>query len=183
MTKHFSNLRGAFSKTPRAIYHPLPVFKGPKVKWLEHSDNEYELKLSFLCGGEWSEDAQAYEVITRILSDGFCSRLARRLREQLGLVYDVSAGTTLGLDAGSIDISASCAADQLDQFMAELFQLLKQFADEGPSEDELQRSVVRAVVDTELSPGVPEAVGAKLAWSHLAGRRLSLVAEIGRAHV
>ncbi len=177
LTKHFSKLRSDFAKAPRAKFPPLPEFKGPKVKWIEHSDNEYELKLSFLCGGEWSEDAQAYELITRILSDGFCSRLARRLREQLGLVYDINAGTTLGMDVGTLDISASCAHEQLDQFLTELFDLLRQFAEEGPTEDELQRAIVRAVVDTELSPGIPEAVGAKLAWSTLSGQRLSLVEE------
>ncbi len=177
LSTHFAPLRSQFAHVPRVTYPEFPDFKGPKVKWIEHSDNEYELKLSFLCKGEWSEDSGVYEIITRILSDGFCSRLARRLREQLGLVYDVSAGTALGLHSGTLDISASCSVEQLDQFLTELFQLLRRFAIEGPTEDELQRSIVRAIVDIELSPGVPEAVGAKLAWSKLAGRKLSLVEE------
>lgn len=177
LSTHFAPLRSTYAHVPRVTYPEFPAFKGPKVKWIEHSDNEYELKLSFLCKGEWSDDSGVYEIITRILSDGFCSRLATRLREQLGLVYDVSAGTALGLDAGTLDISASCSVEQFDTFLAELFQLLRRLAVEGPTEDELQRAIVRAVVDTELSPGIPEAVGAKLAWSTLAGRRLSLVAE------
>lgn len=177
LATHFGQHRAAFAHVPRVGYPEIPPFKGPKVKWIEHSDNEYELKLSFLCQGEWSADAGVYEVVTRILSDGFCSRLAKRLREQLGLVYDVSAGTGLGLEVGTLDVSASCSIDQFDTFLLELFQLLRRLAVEGPTEDELQRSIVRAVVDTELSPGIPEAVGAKLAWSTLSGRKLSLVAD------
>lgn len=150
---------------------------GPAVKWVQHSDNEYEIKLSFACEGEWSAAAGEYELITRILSDGFCSRLARRLREELGLVYDISASTTLFLDAGTIDIHASCAHDQLEHFLTELFLLLKQFVTEGPGEDELTRSIVRGVVDLELSPTNPEFVGPRLAWGILCGRKVNLVKE------
>lgn len=180
LEQHAATLRMGFGEQARVRYEPLPTFKGPMVKWVLHSDNEYEIKLSFICGGEWSEDAQAYEIIARILSDGFCSRLARRLREELGLVYDISASTALGLDAGTLDISATCAQDGLDEFLRELFLLLRTFAAEGPTESELQRSVVRAVVDLELSPTLPEVVGTRLAWAIVAEKRLSLVEERSR---
>src|SRR5690606_26458131 len=134
---------------------------------------EYEIQLSFLATNEWSEDAPVYDLIARILSDGFCSRLARRLREELGLVYDISASTTLGIDTGTLDVHASCAQDQLDEFLRELFALLREFVTKGPTEDELERAIVRAVVGIELSPSVPEGIGARLAWATLCGRRLS----------
>ena len=180
LAKHFSPLRQEFAVKPRVTFTSLPKFVGPAVKWVEHSDNEYEIKLSFLGGRtchEWSTNAQPLQLLTRILADGFCSRLARRLREELGLVYDIDAHTTLGLDTGTLDISASCAQDQLDEFLGELFALLKRLATTGPSEDELQRAIVRTVVDMELSPASPELMGTRLGWAQLAGRRLSLAAE------
>ena len=61
--------------------------------------------------------------------------------------------------------------------MRELFLLLKRFASTGPTEDELQRAIVRTVVDLELSSSNPEAIGAKLPWGLLAGRRVSLADE------
>ena len=164
LEKHFASHRRALAPKAKVEYPSLPAFKGPAVKWIEHSDNEYDVKLSFLCGGGWSPDAHAYELITRILADGFCSRLARRLREELGLVYDISSGTSLGLDAGTLDVTALCAAGTgLDEFLKELFLLLKSSSRRRvPTADELDRAIVRSVVDAELSPAVPEAIGTKL---------------------
>ena len=177
LERAFSGHRAKLAATPRTVFAPLPAFKGPAVKWVEHSDNEYDVKLSFLCEGEWSSEAQGYDLITRILSDGFCSRLARRLREELGLVYDIGATTVLGIDNGTLDITALVAQDGLDEFLRELFALLKRFVAEGPTHDELERAIVRSVVDLELSPTLPEAVGAKLSWATLSDRKLSLVEE------
>ena len=180
LAKHFGPLRQGFAATPRVKYAPLPKFVGPAVKWVEHSDNEYEIKLSFLGGPachEWSRHAQPLQLLTRILADGFCSRLAKRLREELGLVYDIDAHTTLGLDNGTLDISASCAQDQLDEFLRELFALLQQLRTEGPTASELQRAIVRTVVDMELAPASSELMGTRLPWAQLADRQLSLAAE------
>ena len=177
LIKYFSPLRSDHSAMPRVNYRELPAFKGPAVKWVEHSDNEYEIKLSFVCGSEWSEDAQGVELISRILADGFCSRLGRRLREELGLVYDIHAHATLGLESGTLDIGASCAQDQLDEFLRELTAELKRLAEHGPTAEELNRSIVRSIVDLELAPTVPEAIGTRLPWAQLSDRRLSLVTE------
>ncbi len=174
---YFSKHRNQFTSSPRVTYPDLPSYKGPSVKWIEHSDNEYEIRLSFVTKGEWSLEAQSYEVITRILADGFCSRLQKRLREELGLVYDISSSTTLGIDAGTLDISASCAQNQLDEFLAELITLLKEFAISGPTTSELQRALVRAVVDMELAPTVPESIGTRLAWAILMDKNYRLVDE------
>src|SRR6185503_15711943 len=96
LAQHFGEHRRGYASRPHTQFEILPAFHGPAVKWVEHSDNEYEVKLSFHCDGEWSPEAQSYDLLARILSDGFCSRLARRLREELGLVYDINAYTNLG---------------------------------------------------------------------------------------
>ncbi len=173
----FGNLRADFRDVNKVAFPPLANYKGPTVKWVEHSDNEYEIKLSFVCGSEWSSEAQTVELVSRILADGFCSRLGRRLREQLGLVYDIHAHPSLGLDVGTLDIGASCAQDQLDEFMTELLRELARLATDGPTSDELERARVRSIVDLELAPTVPEVIGTRLPWAYLAGRNLSLVEE------
>lgn len=180
LEKHFGRHRDQMATVPPATYPKLPDFRGPAVKWVEHSDNEYEIRLSFLAASEWSEDAPVFDLVTRILSDGFASRLARRLREELGLVYDIGATTTFGVDAGTFDVHASCSVDQLDEFLRELFTLLREFAVDGPTEDELDRAIVRAVVGIELSPSHPEGLGGRLGWATLCGRRLSLAQECDR---
>ena len=145
------------------------------MKWVEHSDNEYEIRLAFLCGGEWSADAYLYDMVARILSDGFSSRLNRRLREELGLVYDIACDAHLALEAGVISISASCAKDHLDEFLRELFALLKDFVAKGPSEDELRRAALRSIVDIELSPINSEYIATRLSWQTLCGKKRSLL--------
>lgn len=164
----FADYGAAGSDTGRLTDFPaFKAFRGPKVKWVEHSDNEYEIRVAFLAEGEWSAEAPIVDLIARILSDGFCSRLNRRLREERGLVYDVFADADLMLDAGALQIGASCAAQQLDEFLAETFALLAEFARHGASAEELSRAKFRAVVDMELAFSSPEQVATKLAWNLL----------------
>lgn len=174
---HFGSLWLSRAQAPINQFPRFSTFVGPTVKWVEHSDNEYEIRLAFLCGGEWSADALHYELIARILSDGFCSRLNKRLREELGLVYDISCDTHLNLESGTISISAACAKDDLDAFLSELFALLKDFVAKGPTEDEFQRSVLRSVVDIELSPNHADMMATRLAWQTLCSQQRSLMEE------
>ncbi len=55
--------------------------------------------------------------------------------------------------------------------------MLKQLVTDGPTEDELNRTIVRSVVDLELLPTVPEAISHRLAWAHLCDKPLSLTKE------
>lgn len=155
-------------------YPPLSRYLGPKVKWVEHNDNEYEIKLSFICDHEWSVSAPSVHLITRILGDGFSSRLTRHLREKLGLVYDISASPNLGIDYGSIDIDATCSAEQLDDFLRELLLLIRELRNSGATPQELQRSKFRSLVDLELSLNHSEILGGRLGWSRLCRKPWSL---------
>ena len=178
LEKHFAGHRSAFAAAKRLPFPPVKKFVGPKAKWIEHSDNEYEIRLSFLCDGEWSDEAQGYEILSRILADGFCARLTKRLREELGLVYDLTSHTVLSHDFGTLEIAASAAADpaeQLDEFLAELLTLIKRFALEGPTAEELDRIRTRALVDLELSIGHPEMVATKLSWGAISDQEASLL--------
>ena len=177
VASHFHDYACKKGDVPKASFAALPKFKGPAVKWVEHSDNEYEIKFSSLCCGEWDQDAPAVSLLARILSDGFSSRLARRLREELGLVYDIHASANLGIDAGTLDIHGSCAIEQFDDYLRELFVLLRDLREQGPTEDELERAKVRAIVDLELSLNHPEALGSRAAWAHLCSQDFALVAE------
>lgn len=177
VTGKFASFAMDQATTPKTTFPKLPAFQGPAVKWIEHNDNEYEIKVASLACGEWDKDAPMIALIARILSDGFSSRLARRLREELGLVYDIHAAANLGIDAGTLDIHGSCAADQLDDYLRELFLLLRELRDQGPTQDELERAKVRAIVDLELSLSHPEALGSRAAWGALCDETFSLVKE------
>ena len=155
----------------------IPKFSGPKIRWVEHSDNEYQLQLSFQTAGQWSDNAPVYDIIARVLADGFCSELGRRLREELGLVYDIDCAANLYVDTGSIDINASVGEDDLDQFLNELLRILNRLVANGPDPDATRRAIVRAIIDVELSTGDPITLGERLCWAELCGQEFRLVNE------
>jgi len=183
LAESFSNYGNDFPDKTALKLKPLPKFTGPAVKWIEHSDNEYEILVSFLSEGEWSKKAPIYHMISRILTDGFCSRLCRSIREEMGLVYSIDASASLGPDRGTLDIHASCSQDQLDRYMNELLKQLNQLATEGARPDEVQRVIQRSLVDVEMAILDPEAVAARFNWSTLNNKPCSWVelrAEIQR---
>lgn len=171
----FSSYGKDFETKPAVnTYKNLPDFQGPAAKWIEHSDNEYEIMVSFPCGGEWDPKAQLYQLIARLLTDGFCSRLGRSLREEMGLVYSISAAANLGPDRGTIDIHASCAQDQLDRYLEELLKQLRTLATVEANPEEVQRIIQRSMVDAELAPLDPELVAGRLNWATLCDKPASL---------
>jgi predicted Zn-dependent peptidase len=177
LTAAFAGYRAEHAGVPRAQLARPAAFAGPAARWVEHSDNEYEIRLSFPCPGEFAPEAKGVELLARVLSDGFASMLTRRLREELGLVYDINAGAALGLDVGTLDVQATCAIDQLDEFLRELLLLMRELAEKGPTPAAAQRASLRAVVELEHAATMPEALGGRLAWAVLAGESSSLVRE------
>ena len=180
LTQAFDRHRAAFAQRRPRPAARLPAPRGGGVRWIEHSDNEYEVRLTFPCSGEASSDAAVHEILVRILSDGFCARLPRRLREELGLVYDIAANVAHLTDYGILDIHAAVRLDQFETFFRELYRELHALAASGPDVEETARSVLRAVVDLELAPDDPERAAARVAWDGLHGRTTSFAADRAR---
>lgn len=180
LERTFGDHRAAFAGAPATAHPPLPPARGGRVRQVEDGDNEYEVLLAFPCDGDAAEDAPVRRVLARILSDGFASRLPRRLREELGLVYDVTAGTAHLSDAGTFDVHASVRLEQFDTFFGELYAELRGLAERGPDGDETARAVLRASVDLDLTPTDPEPAASRLAWDGLRGRETSWVADRDR---
>ncbi|MFW7380995.1 MAG: M16 family metallopeptidase [Oligoflexus sp.] len=173
LEEHFSSYQPRALRSRKKL-KKLPSYQGPKVRWLEHSDNEYHLQLSFVCGPEWGPEAHAVSLISRILADGYFSRLGARLRETLGLVYYVEAQPNLFSDNGTLDITASVGPQELEAFLFELLKILKKLQQMGPSLQEVKLAKARALMDMELMPTDPEVLGFRWSWSILSGKNPSL---------
>ena len=78
-------------------------------------------------------------VISDILGGGISSRLFSTLREELGLVYDVSSGATMYSDVGSIDVITSTKASKLIPTLKCVLEQIRILADGGVTEEELAR--------------------------------------------
>lgn len=159
-SQHRSKFKGSSLERP-----PSPAaFKGPVSTIVNNTDNEYQVQLSFECEGLWSEKSATYEIITRILGDGFSSRLSCRLREELGLVYDISADTTMYTDVGSLNVTAAVGMDNFKIFLEELLKILCDLAQNGPKPSEVERAIRRTTSDLEILPHDPAGMGFRLAW-------------------
>jgi predicted Zn-dependent peptidase len=162
---HFGAWQSDIKHKPHA---PISVdFKGPHAFWVENSDNEYLIQMSFVCEGTGSPKTTAYELITRMLSDGFSSRLTRRIREELGLVYDLSAELHQYNGSGLLSINASVLGENLKPFFREVFLVLEKLASEPIPDEELKRHKHRVLTDLDITTSEPPALAWRGSWASL----------------
>ena len=142
-------------------------FRGPCAFWIENSDNEYQIQMSFICEGTGSHKTATYELLSRILSDGFSSRLTRRIREELGLVYDISSDLHQYDGMGLFNITASVLGENLKPFFKEVFSVLANICKSPIQFDELERHKHRALIDLDITTSEPSALAWRGSWAKL----------------
>jgi len=94
-------------------------------------------------------------VLSDILGGGVTSRLFSRLREREGLVYDVSANTTLFSDCGSVDIATTTSRDKVAATVEATLEEIHRLADDGIQEDYLQGIKDRVACHMEILEDSP----------------------------
>jgi predicted Zn-dependent peptidase len=119
----------------RPGHHPVAV---------EHSDNQYALRLSFAVPYTSREHMSALELASRILDDGMSSRLQRTVREEKGLVYDVSAFIEEYSDTVICTVDATVDSEHLEETAATICHELKDLARQGPQPGERDHALDRA---------------------------------------
>ena len=140
-------------------------YVGPRCQWIRNNDNQYHLCLSFQCEGEWSKQASIYAVICSILTDSYSARLPLRLRDELGLVYDVDMQCNLHSSQGTMSIIVSVRESKIETTLQQTAQILAEFAVGGPTQEELTKAKLRAEVDLSCNLQDYEALGFRVAWS------------------
>ena len=181
--EHLQSLFQGYTLTPKPgdstkIGKPkAPKATGPQVRVVPHSDNQLQMQLSFHAPGEWEEQAVATELLSYILVDGYSARLPFRLREELGLVYDVSATHTAFNDRGSLDLSAQITPDRILDLLGQTARCLMDLAHDGPRPEELEKAKIRSLSDLQLLRYRPGQLGFRLAWHQLWDRSPSFAAE------
>ena len=75
---------------------------------------------------------------SRILGGGLSSRLFTRVREELGLVYDVSSSAVTYSDTGSINVMLSSDVENLVEAFGATCDVVRQFREGGVSAEELE---------------------------------------------
>jgi predicted Zn-dependent peptidase len=180
VAKAFGRFGARAPAAKKPAWPPVKTFKGPRLSWVNHPDNEYQIQVSFPTVGEFAKDALNLEFLCRILGDGFSSRLQARIREELGLVYDLDVSMSFFTDRGSMDISASVGPKEFMTFFRELFRLLKAMQLRGPSNQEFELARRRALMDLELMPTELEALAHRFSRCLLTGKDPALAGSVRR---
>ncbi len=118
--------------------------KAALFSFVPHSaSSQTALRVAFRAPGENDADEPAIELLLRTLDDGMSTRLYHRICDARGLCYDVSAGYEAYSDSGLVDVAAETSHERATQVLEELFDVLEELREDGPSEEELARAKQR----------------------------------------
>lgn len=129
-------------KSPRAV--APPAGDGPRFSYVKHAaSSQTSIRLGFRAPGEHDPLEPATDVLLRLLDDGMSTRLYHRICDTRGLCYDVSAGYESYSDVGLFDVAADAAHERALDVLTELFGVVCDLRDGGPSNDELDKAKSR----------------------------------------
>ncbi len=141
-----------------------------RVRLHEIAGAQTVVRLAFPTPGSDSPMARSVEVLMRVLDDGMSTRLHRRICDELGLAYEVSAGAELFRDVGVMDVASSVAHGSVGRLIDEVLGMLADLAGAGPSKTELQKAQHRYAFDLAAMDDDPRALADYYATGALWGR-------------
>jgi zinc protease len=164
--------RRAFYSAPQAssrVPVPLPVRAGEVHLEIPRSIGHAYLAMGWLAPGIDHVDTPAVDLVVSILGQTRGSRLTQTLREDLGIVNDISTGYSPLEWAGLISITAQLDPADLDRTEAAVLAEIARLRTEGVTEAERRRAVTaaesRRAFLTETAEGRAWALGqAETIW-------------------
>ncbi|NQU63516.1 MAG: insulinase family protein [SAR324 cluster bacterium] len=108
-----------------------------QILLVDDKDNQFDLQWSFPHYPISSELRVHYQLIRRILNDGSSSRLQRLIREEKGLVYEISAEMLYFDNGATLSIHSLIGQNRLPELMTVLTDLIKELIKNGVSGEEL----------------------------------------------
>jgi predicted Zn-dependent peptidase len=106
---------------------------------LKESDQSH-LVLGFRAFNIFDKRRYAIQLLGDILGGGMSSRLFKRIREQLGAAYYISADADLALDHGHFSVSAGVDHTKIELVIRTILEECRKIADEIVPAEELQRA-------------------------------------------
>lgn len=112
-----------------------------KPLFIQHKETEQThliIGAQSLCRDD--ENIYVQALLTNILGGSVSSRLFQEIREKRGLVYTINAHTQGYTDVGSLCIYAGTRPDNLDELVRTTLAEINRMAQEGVTQEELNRS-------------------------------------------
>jgi zinc protease len=163
----FDATRAGRNEVPAFDWQPKPRLEARIERDLRHS----YLMLGFRTPGlRDRETAAAIELASAVLGRGRSSRLVRRLREELGIVSNISAWTWDLTAGGMLVVSASAEPDREAQVQAEIESAIARLGKDLASAEECDRARTVALADFHFANETPSDIAATLGQYAVAGR-------------
>lgn len=143
----------SFGGMPRGARVPVEAPRHtqtkPRVKVVENVASQTELRLSLRAIAETAQERPALELLMRVIDDGMSTRLYHRICDERGLCYDVSASYDGYEDDGVVDFAAGCQHTRSSVVAREILAMMRELAEQGPTEEELAKAKRRHVWDLD----------------------------------
>lgn len=146
---------------------PTDLPGGPRFFFTENPGSQTQVSLSFRTVGDLHPDYVALQLIWRVLDDGMGARLHRRIYDDLGLAYEISAGLDPFADVGLFDIDATVRHENAPSLLSEVLRLLAELRDVPISPRELEKAKRRFALDTRATLDSPEGMAGWFGGSEL----------------
>lgn len=169
VTAAFGDWQGRPSPRPLPWTEPSTAVAGPEVVWVRESDSQIGLQFAFRLPGRRQGPQMPLRLLRRILSGSGTSRLVLRLREELGLTYNVEANLTLFDDSGCLSVDLAIAPESLAEAASEVLQVLDRLRREAVGGEELERVKRSYLYDLEFSRDHADEMAVRYGWGELTG--------------
>lgn len=128
---------GAPEPPERAAYTPAIAVESRETE-------QNQLLLAFPGITYASEERTTMAIMNAILGGSASSRLYTRLRDELGLCYDLESFDMTYADTGLVGIGAAMSAENEQRAITEIVAALRRFLDDGPTSSEMERAKAQA---------------------------------------
>lgn len=155
---HDTVLRAVRPVVNRFTVGPAPSFApanarqtGPRVRLVAQDTEQAQLALGIRTCSRHDERRFALRLLNALLGENMSSRLFQRIREDLGLAYNIYSGLSFYADVGDLVISAGLDVEQLPRVVRLICRELRRCAEEAVSAAELRRARDFAIGQMDLS--------------------------------
>lgn len=128
---------------------PSGAQKAPNVVFVRNDGSQTAAQLLFRALPELEPDYPALMMLSRIVDDGMSTRLHRRLCDELGLAYYVSASIEPFVDTGLFEIDCTANHENVPALIRESLKLCAQLRSRVPTAEELEKAKRRYRWDLE----------------------------------
>ncbi len=159
---------------------PTHTQEAARFAFVENASSQTELRVSLRAIAEGAPERSALEMGLRVFDDGMSTRLYHRICDEQGLCYDTRALFDGFEDDGLLEVAAGVQHDRTTKVTGEILALLRRFADEGPTPEELDKARKRVAWDAEALLDAPEEIAEHYANALLFDRFEPLEARVAQ---